>query len=358
MPVMRRGRRQGGIVLPLVLIIALMLSAAILTFVRRSVIDGMVIRNRNRAAAAEALARGGIQIGMGVVFIDRVQKYRNSSLNGGNLPGASEADLWSKIGPSVLKTKWGGRLRIEIADGEARLNLNALVPGGVEGPESQPEPEAEEFLIAFLERIIEQMDGERAQAYIPRDMARNLLDYIDTDDVAIGGQKENDYYTQQDPPYLAANRPLLSVEEVALVEGFDVEIMRAMRPYVGVHPLLGDIGIDLNTAPPHVLSLIYHGSSGDMRMADERIVRDIMRQRKEDKMICSETAADPKRCVSLADVGLGTGSIYPPVALPVDATVFTITAEATVGPVVRTVEAVVDISDEENPQLLSWRLRP
>ena len=51
--------RRSGVVLAMVLILALVLSAAVLTFTRRAVIDRMIVRNRENLASAEALARGG-----------------------------------------------------------------------------------------------------------------------------------------------------------------------------------------------------------------------------------------------------------------------------------------------------------
>ncbi len=224
--------------------------------------------------------------------------------------------------------------------------------------ESQPAPEAEEFLKDFLERVIGENElATGGMPYDPRELARNLLDYMDADDVAISGRNEDDYYLAQDPPREAANRPLLSVDEVGLVEGFDMQLVEVLRPYVTVHPLLGDIGINLNTAPPHVLSMVYYGSGGDKRLADEDIVREIMRLRDEGAILCTGATPPGMDCRSLNEVGLGDGSIYPEVTLPMPTTVFTVTAEAEVGAVVRTIEAVVDVSIREEPRLLFWKVR-
>jgi hypothetical protein len=54
-------------------------------------------------------------------------------------------------------------------------------------------------------------------------------------------------------------------------------------------------------------------------------------------------------------VGLGVGSIYPPAVLPSASHVFTIRAKATVGEISRTTEAVIDLSDLEDVQVLSWK---
>jgi type II secretory pathway component PulK len=348
---------KRGIVLPLVLIIALLLSAAILTFVQRSIIDGLIVRNRDKAAAAEALARGGVPIAIAILVHDRYAKSLATVEAGAN-PGATLEDVWAKAAMSPLETEWGGTMELIIEDAGARFNLNSLVPVKREGEEGQPSEEAEEFLVDFIEKILDELEPqtEEERMYDAREMARNLLDYIDDDDVAINGRTEDEYYRSQEPPYVAANRPLLSVEEVAMVEGFDAQIAEAMRPYVTVHPLLGQEGINLNTAPPHVLALTYSGSTGDMRLADEEIVREIMKARDQDYIVCTnKEGAD--NCTTLSDLGLGEGSIFPTAQLPMVSQVFTVTARASVDDITRTVEAVVDVTTKTEPRLLSWRTR-
>ena len=62
--------RKAGIVLAMVLILALLLSTAIITFTRRAIVDKMIATNRNATAQAEALARGGVQLAMALVLED------------------------------------------------------------------------------------------------------------------------------------------------------------------------------------------------------------------------------------------------------------------------------------------------
>ena len=339
----------------MVLIVGLLLSASIFSFLRRSMVDSFLARNRERVAAAEGLARGGISIATAVVFGHRHSK--DIGLFKNKYPGATYSDLSARVMHSTLETSWGGTLRITIEETGSRLNLNSLIPVGRPEEESQPSEEAEEFLVAVFEKVIDESQTQLAgRTYEPREMARNLLDYLDPDDVGISGKNEGEYYSGQDPEYKAANGPLLSVEEIALVEGFDARITQRIKPYVTVYPLVGETGINVNTAPAHVLALIQHGSSGDMRLADENIVRSILKNRQQDRIVCSQTESDTERCVSLSEVGLGTGSIYPPVEWPQRANFFRVISEGRVEDVVRRVEAVIDISDRENPQLLSWRL--
>ena len=129
------------------------------------------------------------------------------------------------------------------------MNLNALVPVSLDETPTQPSEEAEEFLIAFFERILDPGAFPSDATRDPRELARNLLDYIDADDVALGGRSEDDYYLNQAAPYTAANRPLLSVDEVAMIEGFDTEMAERLRPYFTVYPLLGETGVKRQYGP-------------------------------------------------------------------------------------------------------------
>ncbi len=99
-------KRRGGIILPIVLIIALLLSAAILTFVRRSVIDGVIVKNRQAAYSAEALARGGIRIATGFLFVHRYQEELARVQNKGT-GGATLEDPWARLHEKPLNTSWG-----------------------------------------------------------------------------------------------------------------------------------------------------------------------------------------------------------------------------------------------------------
>jgi general secretion pathway protein K len=365
--------RDRGAVLAMVLILALLLSAAVVSFTRRAVIDTVIALNHDAAAQAEALARGGVRLATALVVQDRSQDPRLMSFEEFEalMAGAGEQDTaeepWAQVKDYELVTEDGAILRIAIKDSGSLLNLNAVVQrtySAEQAVTAGPSPaEAEEFLVVVLEKVIADMPiipGEKV--YEPRELARNLLDYLDEDDQRIAGGDEDEYYLSQNPPYRAANRPLLSVEEVGLVEGFDVQLMQALRSYVTVYPLYPDDahrGINLNTAPPHVLALVYYGSTGDQRLADEDIVRSILKVRAEGDLICTGGGGNPERCRTLQDVhpDLALGRVFPEMALPSDSTTFTLISAASVGEIRRTVVAVVDRSDPVVPQLLSWRMQ-
>jgi general secretion pathway protein K len=209
----------------------------------------------------------------------------------------------------------------------------------------------EPFLHEMLEKVIEDLPPD-LRLYDTRELAANLIDYMDEDDVRQRGGGEDDYYQRQDPPYRAANGPLLSLDELRLIEGFDGRLVDALRPYVTVHPYAGGGGINLNTAPPHVLSLLYMFDGIELRLASENVVRDILEVRQDGDVLCPE-AAGAESCVALNQII--PDEIFPPPAW--ESHVFVVSAHARVGEVRRTVEAVIDRADPADPWVLSWRVR-
>jgi general secretion pathway protein K len=358
-----RRRRESGVVLALVLILALLLSASIITFSRRAVIDTMIVRNRDNAAQAEALARGGVRLAIPILLEDKLLKSIAAFGNSDGLRpvtiGNTSDDPWNQIRDYELVNSDGETLQIEIRDSGSLLNLNAVVP--YTGSTEPAGEDAEEFLTELLTKVIDEMPLEPGEKlYDPRDLARNLVDYLDADDIRVVGGLEDEYYLTQDPPYRAANRPLLSVEELGLVEGFDVQLMDRMKSYVTVYPVVGGSGVNLNTAPPHVLALVYHGVAGARRLASGDVVKSLLKLRDEGRVACTasaEGASPAEGCVTLSELGLGEGSIFPPVALPAESDSFTVTSRATVGEIERTLVAVVDRSKAAEPQVLFWRMQ-
>ncbi len=341
-----KSRRQQGVVLALVLVLALLLSAAVITFTRNSVVDALIARNRDNAAQAETLARGGVAIATALALEEVLARLSQNSS-----PTSQQPMLSTQV-----RSRQGHRLQVEIQDTGARLNLNSLVDFAQESDDLD-QSEAEEFLVEFFKTIIGEVPlppGEKF--YDPRTLAENMIDYIDPNEMRTGGRGgEDDYYQRQDPPYRAANRPLLSVEELAMIEGFDKPLVDALTPYVTVYPLVGAQGINVNTAPPHVLKAVYHGTSGDRRLASTDTIQRILKERQEDRILCDRTEVDPDRCTALADVL--DGSLYPKVNLPSTETVFRVRSKATVGEIERSLETVLDVTTPSQPRLLFWRFR-
>ena len=353
---MRRGpRRQRGMILIAVLFFIALLVSGVATFMRRATMDGMIARNRDLASRSEALARGGVQLATALLLQDRLDEQEALPPQGRREKEATSfrsetrRDLWAKIGEVEIPTADGGRLRLHIEDSGSRLNLNALFD-----EEGKAQPDAELFLTAFFEKVIGEMPlREEEKNYDSQVLAQNLIDYVDADDLQPDGDSEDEYYQLQQPPYRAANRPLLSIDELGLVEGFDNALVEAIRPYVTVYPYTGGGGINPNTAPAHVLATLFYGISPDFRLADEDTVRHILEMREGDTMFCEDTA-NGAGCIPLREAGV-EATPFPPPTYETD--VFQVSAEASYGGVRRTIETVIDRSEPTSPLILSWRVR-
>jgi len=341
----RRQRREGGVVLVLVMVFLLLLTSSVATFQRRAVLDATIASNRDATARAEALARGGVRLGVALLLEDRLRE------EAGGGPLETRFDVWARAGELDLSLEEDARLRLVVDDAGALLNLNALFADGV----PRDEGATQVMLEALLERALDDSDlpPDRVALYDVRALARSLVDYVDGDEVTQRGAFEDDYYQRQDPPYRAANRPLLSVDELALVEGFDPTLVDVLRPYVGVHPYVEGEGINPNTAPPWVLGVLLHGVVDDWRLPDGQDVARLLRRREQGEVICPEDV-DGVACSATLEEILA-GETYPPASATAD--VFRVRSAGSVGGVTRVVEAWVDRSDLEEPRILSWRVQ-
>jgi len=396
-------RDERGIVLAIVLVMIFALVTAVYSFQRRAIIDTTIATNRLEAAEADALAKGGLRVAEMLVMVVRA-KHREGDAGGENplsgddrggsdpagLPGAAAGGagvdmLWQSIGNFPFQLDDDHVLRIEIEDEGAKLNLNALVPpsgapaavaGASSGDEDEddedasddPPPddgegtEASEEAIEYLTEVIQYVaDGMDARPeeknYDAAAIAENILDFMDGDRTAVNGRSEDEYYRRQSPPYAAWNQPLLSVDQIGLIEDVDPTLLAELRHYVTVHPIGSTAGINLNRAEPWVLKLVYAGPSGNMRLIDDQMVEDIFKLRDKGKKICDSEGSDPA-CVPRAEVGngdLANGSVYPEASLPAKPVVFRVVSSATVGDITRRFEAIYDTRPNPGPQLLSWR---
>jgi general secretion pathway protein K len=143
----------------------------------------------------------------------------------------------------------GGTIKVSIEDAQGRFNLNS-----VGNPAS----------LQVLSRLLEvlRLDPQLANA---------VLDWIDTNSDALPGGAEDVDYLNLNPPYRAANRPMVSVDELRLIRGFDAKTVAVLLPYVTVLPVATN-DINVNTAPPVVLAALVPGLDlpTAQRIAEER----------------------------------------------------------------------------------------
>lgn len=125
-----------------------------------------------------------------------------------------------------------------LSDAQGRFNLNNLVRNGkVDAPSVQ-----------LLRRLLETLS-------LSPDLAYAVVDWIDADsDVSSPGGAEDQTYLARPIPYRAANRALVTVDELAYVQGFDARTLAKLRPFVTA--LAPITRINLNTAPIEVIKAV------------------------------------------------------------------------------------------------------
>ena len=134
-----------------------------------------------------------------------------------------------------------GELAGHIDDQQGMFNLNNLVQ---DGKISATHLVRFKRLLAFLS--------------LPPALADALVDWMDADSAPQPqGGAEDEYYLGLTPPYLASNRPLTDMTELALVRGFDSAVRARLRPFVTALPRFTPINV--NTAPPEVLAAVIEG---------------------------------------------------------------------------------------------------
>ena len=132
-----------------------------------------------------------------------------------------------------------------IVDQQGAFNLNNLVRDG----------KISVAQLAIFQRLLSILDLSPA-------LADALADWIDADsEQRSASGAEDAYYLALDTPYFAANRPLVDMEELALVRGFDSKILTRLRPYVTALPRYTPVNV--NTAPAEVIAAMVEGMDLD-----------------------------------------------------------------------------------------------
>ncbi|KIH75831.1 general secretion pathway protein K [Geoalkalibacter ferrihydriticus] len=222
-------RQEKGMVLLMVLVVVALLSALLTEFAFSTLVDLRLVETYRDSTRSYYLARGGVRAGQMILQED--QNHYDA-----------RNELWGQ-GVANFPVGDEGVITIDIEDLDGRLAINALVRG------NNPEPVQRERLT----RLFEHFDFDH-----PADMVAALIDWLDTDsetydqDGALGA--ESNYYQSLNPPYMARNGPLVSLDELALVRGFTPEIVDRLRPHVTIY---GNLRVNLNTASPEVIATLY-----------------------------------------------------------------------------------------------------
>ena len=155
---------------------------------------------------------------------------------------------------------FSGSFQVNINDENGKINLNNCLSGQcketVDSLEALFSSPAES---AFLE----------SKDINPKELAYSIKDFINNSPNASlksGTRDESAYYRNQEPPYVAKNRPLDDISELKLIRGFeDDEVYEIFSPYMTVYPVADSSGtkpilININTAKPELIASLVPSS--------------------------------------------------------------------------------------------------
>lgn len=166
-----------------------------------------------------------------------------------------EADIDTNV--DFLGEPWGSEVPIEdegvsgvarMTDATIQLNLNDLSSNiDLQKPDGDPTrySEAQRRFIRLLQTFPD-MPLDQGQAEF---LTAAVVDWLDADDGESGaGGAENNYYQGLPDPYLPANAPFKSVDELRMVRGFNEAPLLVTRllPFITALPV-GDAGLNINT---------------------------------------------------------------------------------------------------------------
>lgn len=349
---MNRARDEEGVVLLLVLVLVVVAISTAYAMSKTSLIEVMSTRQHGQHARADLLARSGIELAVRTLQDDLLEGDETTR------QVESELDAWALLSNQEISLPGDAVLRVKIRDAGGKLNVNSLVD--LEG--KRIGETSKSFLKAALAHIRDTTPAFKgSSAYGDEeidDLSDAILDWLDADEETRVGTPEEEYYVEMKKAKAApVNRPVFSLDELAAVPGMDPLMLDALKAYFTPYPMFPKEdtgGANLNTAPPHVLGMIYHGVGEEFELLDPRNVFDLLKARDEGQIFCPAAGAEP--CTSFFQtLGIAEGEqIFPP--LSYTSRIFRIDSEARAGEARACVHSVIDRGEGGEPVTLYYQL--
>jgi general secretion pathway protein K len=221
-------RERGVAAVTAILIVAVAASAAAVMLSQQSAMLDQAAMVASRAQA-DLYAQAGVDWARGVLAESAARSKGVDSLDQG----------WAQ--PIVALPVERATIAGAIVDEQGKVNLNNLVNEA--GQASQPDV-----------RILRTLLGRLG---LSTELADAVLDWVDRDsDLASGAGAEDSYYLALAKPYRAPNGPMIQVEELYRIRGFDAATVAKVKPYVTALP--GRTAINVNTASALVIGAVLN----------------------------------------------------------------------------------------------------
>lgn len=218
-------RERGVAVITAILIVAVAASAAAMMLSQQSAMIDQALMVSSRAQA-DLYAQAGVDWARGVLAEDARRTREVDTLDEG----------WAQ--PIAALPVDRALVAGSIGDEQGRFNLNNVMNGNTpSGPD-----------IRMLREIL-------AHVGLAPELAEAIVDWIDADpDLSGSGGAEDAFYLGLQRPYRAANRPMVQLEELYRVRGFDAAAVAKLRPWVTALPIR--TATNVNTAGDIVIAAL------------------------------------------------------------------------------------------------------
>ncbi|UVE19083.1 type II secretion system minor pseudopilin GspK [Pseudomonas sp. LS44] len=271
-------RRQRGVALITVLLVVAIVTVVCAGLIAREQLSIRSSANLLSVRQAWQYAQGGELLAKSILQRDLRQGDPRQ-------PVDYLGEAWAR--PLATFPLDGGELRLRIEDLSGRFNLNSLVQ----------QRQVNQQAVARFRRLLLLLEIERPYA-------ERLQDWLDQNQEPSGenGAEDNQYLLLQ-PPYRAANRPLMDVSELRLLVDMNEADFLRLQPYVSALP--DDAKLNVNTASAMVLASLANGVS--LGMAESLVAA---RGREGFRNIDEFLGQPALAGVGLTGQGLAVGSQY------------------------------------------------
>ncbi len=308
---------QRGFVLITVLLVIAILFPLVLAFNSRVQVNLLQADNFRNSVQAVRLARSGVEGAIGILKAD------DASYD-------TLRDTWAIDFPSLALGE--GKVEVKIRDEDSKIPINQLLhSNGVD-----VNRDVEQRLRSLIIRL-----GGRPE------VVDALIDWMDADDTVTAPEGAEDVYYKEHG-YRCKNGPIDSLDELAMVKGFDKELLvdRQLAQYLTAAQTDGKINV--NTASTDVLYAVLGTQTALLAQPlNDSDIDDLVRYRDEHEL---KNAQDLNAVVKISTTQ--TGNIA--ALIKVNSAFFTVSSKCTLGRVVYNMEALLQ-RDGTNISTLSWR---
>jgi len=210
---LNRKSGKGGSVLIVVLWVISLLSMFVMAFAFDMHIEARIVSTWRKKIKAEYLSRAGIELARMALLETADPEVTNPDVsgyvaNGSDSERRSATVSLARGGGSEMTRQLGeGTITVRIRPENARINLNSII---------NKDNRDETF------KLWEPLFETAGVPFDQRDVLIDcLIDWVDQDELTHLNGAESEYYETLEAPYKSKNAPIDTIDELALIKGFN-----------------------------------------------------------------------------------------------------------------------------------------